>query len=207
MNLHDWLAMFLIGVASNLDNAGVGIAYGVRKITISAYSNFIIAVISFIATVLSGYFGQAISRLINPHWASLLGTAVLIAVGVWVLLQPFFSSRQVRTGEQQTRAEYRLVSILRDPETADFDRSKTISVFEAIILGVALAMNALAGGFDAGVTGMDIWITSLMVGILSYLLLGASAYIGKNFVAEKLGDRATIIAGVLLILVGLHQML
>ena len=36
-------SIFLIGIASNLDNAGVGIAYGIRKIRISWLNNFIIA--------------------------------------------------------------------------------------------------------------------------------------------------------------------
>ena len=41
-------SIFLIGIASNLDNAGVGIAYGIRKIRISWFNNFIIAFLGFI---------------------------------------------------------------------------------------------------------------------------------------------------------------
>ena len=40
-------SIFLIGIASNLDNAGVGIAYGIRKIRISWFNNFIIAFFGF----------------------------------------------------------------------------------------------------------------------------------------------------------------
>lgn len=207
MNVHVWIAVFLIGVASNLDNAGVGIAYGVRRISISWTSNLTIAAVSFVATLASGIFGQVTSKLLNPHLASLIGTLVLIAVGLWVLLQPFLNKV---AAEKETRLNQSLnpglVSILRNPETADSDLSKSISFSEALVLGAALAMNALAGGFDAGVIGIDIWMTSLSVGVLSYLLLGLAAFIGKKYVADRLGDWATMIAGILLIFVGLHQM-
>ncbi|MEX5522262.1 sporulation membrane protein YtaF, partial [Bacillus cereus] len=43
-------SIFLIGIASNLDNAGVGIAYGIRKIRISWFNNFIIAFCNYSAT-------------------------------------------------------------------------------------------------------------------------------------------------------------
>ena len=39
--------LVLIGISANLDNLGVGIAYGVRRINIPPLSNLIIAVIAF----------------------------------------------------------------------------------------------------------------------------------------------------------------
>ncbi|ARO64880.1 Integral membrane protein [Bacillus cereus] len=50
-------SIFLIGIASNLDNAGVGIAYGIRKIRISWFNNFIIAFLGFLFTLLAGFLG------------------------------------------------------------------------------------------------------------------------------------------------------
>ncbi len=51
-------SIFLIGIASNLDNAGVGIAYGIRKIRISWFNNFIIAFFGFLFTLLAGFFWE-----------------------------------------------------------------------------------------------------------------------------------------------------
>ncbi len=50
-------SILLIGIASNLDNAGVGIAYGIRKIRISWFNNFIIAFFGFLFTLLAGFWG------------------------------------------------------------------------------------------------------------------------------------------------------
>ncbi|GIM44694.1 sporulation membrane protein YtaF [Collibacillus ludicampi] len=191
--------ILLIGIASNLDNGGVGIAYGVRKISIPFWANLVIALISCLCTALAGYFGRYIARFFSPIVGNILGTIVLVSVGLWVLWQPF---------RKKNDAENNMVTkILQNPEKADWDGSKSIGFWESVVLGVALAMNALAGGFDAGVTGLNIIFTALSVGVFSLIFLGGAAYLGKRYVAQKLGDRATIVAGILLILIGFHQML
>jgi putative sporulation protein YtaF len=191
--------ILLIGIASNLDNGGVGIAYGVRKISIPFWANLIIAVISGLCTALAGYFGQYIARFFSPLAGNILGTVVLISVGLWVLWQPF--------RQKKGKNSHLVTKILQDPENADWDGSKSIGFMESVVLGIALAMNALAGGFDAGVTGLHVMWTAVSVSIFSLIFLGGTAYLGKKYVAQKLGDRATIVAGILLILIGFHQMM
>lgn len=195
------LTIIALAIAANLDNAGVGIAYGVRKIHISSVANLIVALISGLATWLSALVGRFMRYYIHPGVATWIGAIVMFAVGVWVLSDPFRQKwKQNRSSNQNV-----LGRILDDPSAADFDSSKTISLLEATVLGVALAMNAFAGGFDAGVTHLDVWITSLFVSIFSYVLLGLSAMIGRRYAARTLGDHATLIAGLLLILIGVHQ--
>ncbi|SDG04577.1 putative sporulation protein YtaF [Fontibacillus panacisegetis] len=203
MNSYGLLAVVVIGLASNLDNAGVGIAYGVRKIRIPWYSNLAIAIISFLATLLSGLFGNWLAFWIHPWIGQLIGTIVIVSVGVWVLLQPFVEKKAVPL-DHETNPVTRL---LRNPEEADKDSSKSISLGESILLGIALAMNALAGGFNAGITHLNIWYTSLSVGVFSFVLLALCAEFGEKYAAEKLGNRATIISGLLLIFLGIHQLL
>lgn len=88
MNSYNLWAIIAIGLASNLDNAGVGIAYGVRKIRIPWYSNLAISIISLLATLTSGLFGTWISSYIDPWIGQFIGTVVIVGVGIWVLLQP-----------------------------------------------------------------------------------------------------------------------
>ncbi|MBW4838108.1 MAG: sporulation membrane protein YtaF [Paenibacillaceae bacterium] len=203
MGSYSLLAVIAIGLASNLDNAGVGIAYGVRKIRIPWYSNLAIAIISFLATLVSGFFGSWLSSWIHPWIGQLLGTVVIVGVGVWVLLQPFLEKKITSVQEEDVNP---LTRLLRNPEEADKDSSKSINLGESVVLGIALAMNALAGGFNAGITHLNVWYTSLSVGLFSYLLLAACAGFGEKFAAEKFGNRATVISGLLLILIGIHQL-
>lgn len=195
------LAIILaIAIASNLDNAGVGIAYGVRKIRISWAPNLVIATISGLATYLSGYAGDVLTRYVPAKTASWVAAAVMIGVGLWVMGEPRRSRRRVRRESENV-----VTRILRDPVEADFDKSSTIGMMEAVVLGIALAMNALVGGFDAGVVHIGILWTAVMVALFSFALLGLSAHLGSRYAADTLGNKATYVAGVLLILVGLHQ--
>lgn len=217
MHISGLYSIVAIGIASNLDNAGVGIAYGVRRISIPWTRNLVIAVISFFATAAAGLLGSTVTAWLPPRAATWIGTVVIIAVGVWVLMQPFYAKRlqtQAAHGSQpfhdspdeQEHSGSFITNILRNPEAADRNKNLHISYGEAAILGVALAMNALAGGFDAGITKLDVWWTSVSVGLFSFILLGLAAFAGRRYAADRLGERATIAAGILLILVGIHQM-
>ncbi|WP_019635994.1 sporulation membrane protein YtaF [Paenibacillus fonticola] len=202
MSSYNLLAIIAIGLASNLDNAGVGIAYGARKIRIPWYSNLAIALISFLATLVSGLFGNIISAWIHPWIGQLIGTIVIVGVGVWVLLQPYMEKKTL----QEDGSTNSFTRLLQNPVEADKDSSQSISLAESLLLGVALAMNALAGGFNAGITQLNIYYTSISVGVFSFILLALCAGFGEKFAAERLGQRATVISGLLLIFIGFRQM-
>jgi putative sporulation protein YtaF len=201
MSLNHFFEIVLIGIASNLDNAGVGIAYGVRGIRISKSANLMIAMISFLMTLLSGILGAWLSMYISSFVSHLIGAFVIVSVGIYVLYQPL---RQRITVKPQTNHNL-IQRILRQPEEADLDQSNTISLKESLILGSALGINALAGGFDAGVTHLHIIDTAVAVGIFSYIVLGLTDYIGRKYIAVKFDQLATILSGILLIVIGLYQ--
>lgn len=207
MDLHSLITIIAIGIASNLDNAGVGIAYGVRKIYISHFSNFMIALISFTGTLIAGYFGHWISQWVPHFVGNVIGAIIMIAVGVWVLWQPFIGKKERKREPVEIKKKNFITDLLRRPEEADFDQSKSLSTFESIVLGIALSINALAGGLDAGLTKINVLYTSLSVGIFSYFLLGLSFYLGQRYGAEKLKGKATLISGLLLIYIGFRQIL
>jgi putative sporulation protein YtaF len=189
-----------IAIASNLDNAGVGIAYGVRKIQISWLANLIIALISGIATYLAGVAGDVVTQYVPGKTSTWIGATMMLLVGLWVMTEPW------RRRWQSGRSQHNMMArILRDPAEADFDKSKTIGLTEAFVLGIALALNALAGGFDAGIVHIGILVTAWAVAVCSFALLGVTAYLGRRFVPRSMGAFATQIAGLLLIVIGLHQ--
>ncbi|WP_028403158.1 sporulation membrane protein YtaF [Ectobacillus panaciterrae] len=201
MNIGSLLQMIAIGMASNLDNAGVGVAYGVKKIRIPFMANSIIALMGFLFALVGGLFGGWMSMWLPPFICNIMGMVVLVAIGIWVLSQPLFEKKV----KQRSSNRNLLLQILQNPEEADLDASKSVGFIESIILGIALSINNLAGGFDAGITHLNIWVTSLISGAFSYVCVGLCAYLGARFAAEKLGKQASFISGILLILVGLHQ--
>lgn len=197
------LAIFGIGIASNLDNAGVGIAYGVKQTKIDFFANSIIALMGFCLTLIGGLFGNWISLWLSPIMSQLISMVVLVSIGVWVLSEQFLAKRTIK----HSASHNILVRILQNPEEADLDKSKSIGFFESVILGIALSINNLAGGFSAGITHLNIWVTASVSGVFSFITIGLCAMFGLRFASGRLGEKATYVSGILLILVGLRQLI
>lgn len=205
------LLSVLIAIAANLDNLGIGIAYGIQKIKISNTANFVIAVISFTATWLSSTLGEAASLYLNSEIASMIGAILLIGVGIWVFAQPIITSIQsnrpiIDLQLLGNRIYIGPTEILNYPERADIDNSRDIGIWEAVILGIALSINALASGFTSGAIGIPTLLESSLIGIFSFITICIGCYFGKKYAAEQLGKYANIVSGTLLILIGLHQL-
>ncbi len=118
--------------------------------------------------------------------ANLIGALVLGSIGIFVLCQPLLNK-----SAEGLEKERSMIGILRNPENADFDGSKTICFSEALVLGVALSINNIAGGFDAGVTNLNLWWTAIISGAFSFICISAFSYIGKKIfcrILRKMGD-------------------
>ncbi|WP_442870471.1 manganese efflux pump [Aneurinibacillus sp. Ricciae_BoGa-3] len=201
MSLGNFFAILSIGIASNLDNAGASIAYGIRKIRIPWFSNFIISLMGFFLTLVGGIFGKWMALWLKPSIGNLIGMIVLVIIGICLLYPTLLNSKSVRYVSTSSP----ILKILRNKDELDLDGSKTLGFGESILLGISLSVNNLVGGFDVGVTHLSIWGISFISGVLSYVCVGLCAYLGSRFAAEKLGKQASFMAGILLILVGLHQ--
>jgi putative Mn2+ efflux pump MntP len=77
------LSAIFLAIASNIDNFAVGIAYGVKKIKIGSLTNLFIALVSAAGTYLSISVGKDISRYLPLQTANVLGSVLLVGVGVW----------------------------------------------------------------------------------------------------------------------------
>lgn len=201
-----------IAIAANLDNLGVGIAYGIQKIKISHMSNLIIAVISFLAAWSSAETGKLIGLYLSPQISGIVGATLLCGVGGWILFQPIITAiknNQPILDLQRFGQRFYIgpTEILSYPERADMDNSRSVGNREALILGIALSINALAGGFDAGAVGISSLIEATFVGIFSFITIIAGYYFGRKYAAEQIGKYATVISGTLLIVIGIHQLL
>ena len=76
-----------------------------------------------------------------------------------------------------------------------------------MVQAVATSIDALSTGFSlVDIAGNDVWSALLSAGIIAVVTFGicvASVYIGKKF-GTKLGNKAQIVGGVILIAIGLE---
>jgi len=203
-----FLSIFLLCLAPNLDNMAIGLAYGTRKINVPFRSNFAIALFSGFATLASSFLGSLLTNYIPSYLGNIIGGSIVSVMGIFTIVSYLHTKRKSNKVHESSNLYLDdLKAVMEDPSIADKDYSGDISLKESILLGIALAVNCLGSGFGAGMTGVNVFILSAAVVVFSLFTISFGAFVGKRYAAKFLGDKATIISGLLLFAVGLYQML
>ncbi|MGE7625299.1 manganese efflux pump [Viridibacillus sp. NPDC096237] len=185
-----WVTIILMGVAANLDNLGIGLAYGVKQTKIPMISNITIAFVAMVITYVAVVAGSEVTRYISPHNASLIGSFLLCGIGLWTLFSRRFNNQES----------------LKNPETMDRDMNRIISVKEAVPLGLALSANCLAGGIAIGANGISAIWTVISIGLFSIITIGVGNHFGSLLANTFISKYSTVLSGVLLICIGIFEM-
>ncbi|AIQ46295.1 membrane protein [Paenibacillus sp. FSL R7-0273] len=100
-----------------------------------------------------------------------------------------------------------VIQILRTPSSADMDDSGSISSMEAMILGIALSLDAFGAGLGAALLGFSPVWTSLMIALFSgtFLLLGMKT--GLKLSGSFWMKHAAALPALLLIAMGIMKLL
>lgn len=99
------LSELLLSLSSNVDNLAVGLAYGIKKLRINLLTNLFIAFISAIGTFLSISVGTVIGNYLPADVANFLGSAVLVAIGIWGIQATLKRERHKRKRLARLRQE------------------------------------------------------------------------------------------------------
>lgn len=83
-----------------------------------------------------------------------------------------------------------------ESHTSDFG-TKTM-----LLMAIATSIDALAIGISLAFLGVNIWVSAAVIGIVTLLLSGVGVYLGSLF-GSRLGAKAGIVGGVILIAIGL----
>jgi putative sporulation protein YtaF len=207
------VAILLLAVSSNLDNVGVGVSYGIRKINIPITSNLLIAVVTSTGTFLSILLGGAIYNFLSEAMAGLLGGGIIILAGIWVIFQEKVMHQGCEPHEEKqiiaetgpSRFGFRqLVMILNNPIIADRDFSGHIDLREATALAFGLTLNNIPNGVGAGMLGFSLSITTSAVFLFSIITIWIGIYFGELGI-HWMGKSTGLISGLILIFLGIYE--
>lgn len=224
------LSLILLAFAVSLDGFGVGVTYGLRKIRIPFLSVFIIACCSGLIIWLSMQAGGWLGGFLSETAAKWIGAGILIAIGVWALIQ-LGMARGNDEGTERSERERRsqrvdasasvpmqvlkvelkrlglVIQILRKPQAADVDRSGSISSSEAVMLGVALSIDAFGAGLGAALLGLPALLTAVVIAVSSAVFLISGTSVGLRFAARRSRHALSVLPGILLIMMGIMKLL
>ncbi len=188
------LSILLFAISSNLDNLTVGIGYGMEKIEVNPLSNLIISLISAIGTFISMYLGTIVLKFLNKEITNLIGSGILIAIGLFFCYQ-FFKSKDVKNDDD----------LIKNPKKADKDNSKHIEPREAVSLGFALTINNFGVGFGASIAGLSFILTSIVTFFISIIFLEGGYLLGNDVFAKIFGKYSDLISGLIIIFIGIYE--
>ncbi|MFE1626964.1 sporulation membrane protein YtaF [Brevibacillus reuszeri] len=210
-----WLIILGFAISSSIDNLGVGISYGIRKIRIGFWSNLLIAGICFVLSEIGIYFGQMLVYLLPGILPVLLGALILVVIGIRIILLavPRKNKELGTASEGEAAGSSRSIKgILQNPEIADFDKSGEIGLKEAFFLGIALAANAVTNGLSAGLIGLSPHAISITAAIGSFLTVWVGVGIGEKVASVRIGSFTfgqfgTMISGIILLAIAVNSLL
>ena len=196
----------LFALSANIDNFTVGIAYGVKKIRIGICSNILIAIFSGIGTFLSMSIGYFVSRFIPSNVSNLLGSLILIGIGLWFIKSYFFKRIVNQTNKQNSGGEIsKYTDLLDNPCKADIDDSGSIDIKESITLSLALTINNFGLGIGASITGLNIILTTLLTFIFSILAIIIGYCLGNSYLSKFFGKYAPLFSSIIIVILGLYE--
>ncbi|MCL6593948.1 MAG: manganese efflux pump [Alicyclobacillus sp.] len=173
----------LIGISSNLDNTGVGVAYGITQVRFPHRINLVVNLIGFGFAWIGAAFGAFLSQWLTPVITQVMAFTVLSCLG-WTML---------------------LLQSLRPSCTSASWPHPTWR--EGILLGVALSATNLASSIGASVTiHLSTWVIALSIAVWGYVALWLGNRLGTSWLSRWLGDYGGVVAGLLMIGLGVHQM-
>ena len=198
--MNNFLFAIFIAFVNNVDNISARVAFSVKGIYISNRVNLFISFITLILTGGATFLGQTATGFIDKNISSVISMVMFVGMGIWIIIDTY-----VKMGKKK-ESKNSLFMIMESPEKADSNDSKDIDLFEAIVLGVALSINNIAGGFAAGMMGLNFILIGVASAVFNYLALWAGNYLTDIIIKLKLGVKATFLSGILLVAFGVFQL-
>lgn len=174
--------IILIGIALSMDAFAVCIAssmaYNNMTIGKKLSMPIVFGVFQGIMPLLGFYLGRFFSDFIEK-WSGPISLLILGVIGVNMIREAF--SKEEDEG------------------------IKKLTFFVLMIQAVATSIDAFAVGVSFAAKNTDIWVSSPVIAVTTFILSLAAVFIGVK-TGKKLGKKAEAIGGIILIIIGIKAL-
>ena len=185
----------MLAAAMSTDTFVACFAYGTNRIRIPPASAAVVTLVSSGILLLALAAGQAVRAFIPQGAVTAICFVLLFVLGVARLCDSSIKALVRRFSIFSLRC---ILNIYADPEKADRDASRELSVREAAPLAAALSLDGLAAGFGAGMAAINLWMAAGMS-----LALGLAVVLGGSMLGKRLAEHSRLdlswLSGALLI--------
>lgn len=144
---------------------------------------------------LAGYFVGGITAELIEKYAGIVSLVILGFIGSNMLYSGYKALKEDASEEDEEEAQ-------QDAQQDAQQGATTLSYGKLVFQAVATAIDAFAVGVSFRAHSVDILVASALFGIITAILCIIALFIGKKL-GSLLGDRAEMVGGAVLILIGL----
>jgi len=144
---------------------------------------------------LAGYFVGGIAAELIEKYAGIVSLVILGFIGSNMLYSGYKALKEDASEEDEEEAQQGAQQEAQQGAT-------TLSYGKLLFQAVATAIDAFAVGVSFRAYSVDILVASALFGIITAILCTIALFIGKKL-GSLLGDRAEMVGGIVLILIGL----
>lgn len=217
------ISVFILAITLSLDAFSVGMVYAIKGVRIPFLSKLNICFFSIIYSMLALMLGKNLNIILHPTIAKYIGVVLLLFMGAWIIVQSLKDKHDLTKSDvfpdtnwgskEKTLFKFAVkslgitIQVTRDPLLFDLDHSGTISAVEALMLGLALSVDAIGVSFGSALVGLYSLYIPIIIGLfqLSFIYLG-------NFFGKKLATFCpfnekilSLLPGILLICLALAK--
>lgn len=207
-----WVSMILLAFSVSMDSLSVGITYGMGGVRFSFFSLALIASMSGAVVLASMNIGRLLALFLPLQVERGLASVILIALGGWAIYNVYkpkgdgSDSSMESDGAGEANRFSGAVQVLKRPELGDLDRSGTISQKEAVLIGLALSMDAFGAGISSSLLHFPPLSFALLVGVFNLVFIRVGLLLGYMVSKTGIMKKATMLPGVVLIVLGLIKL-
>ncbi|AMJ39927.1 manganese efflux pump [Anaerotignum propionicum] len=189
----------LLAFSLSIDALGIGISYGLRRITFPAASKFLLALETFLMMEVFIMAGRGLALLLPSATGETLAPCFLLLFGLWLCLQGFRKAKEPPSP----------LASVHQPSVCDKDASQTLDPKETLLLGFILSLDSLGVGISAAASGMEIGKLPVFAAIFQVVFLSLGAFCGKKLTnTEKIRENLwTTISGGILIFIAILRLI
>ncbi len=216
-------SMFLLAAGLSVDALMAAFAYALRGVRIPWFARVVIGLCSFGYALLAVWAGQALQGVVAVETARWLGVGTLAIMGVRSIHKAIRDGQsppcaQTCLGPEWPKEEKTLLNwairslgiticVVRNPSLGDLDNSQVIDGKEALLLGLALSVDAIGAGMAAALTGLVQGALPMIIAGVQVLFLWLGSALGRR-TAHKLPHRLLDVApGCMLLCIALLRAL
>lgn len=144
---------------------------------------------------LAGYFVGGIAAELIKKYAGMVSLVILGFIGSNMLYSGYKALKEDASEEDEEEAQ-------QGAQQGAQQSATTLSYGKLLFQAVATAIDAFAVGVSFRAHSVDILVASALFGIITAILCTIALFIGKKL-GSLLGDRAEMVGGIVLILIGL----